>query len=396
MLQRRRTGFSPLLFILAVSLFLIPTISQAQAVIKVNDNVSVRFGALLQSWADSSQDAVTRGYAEQLFLRRMRILIGATVSPNVSFFFETDNPNLGRTPKALNAGFITQDAFAEWKPTGSNAFMLDAGLMLPPLCRNCLESAATLLSLDYGTFSFTESGATQSSVGRDTGIQAKGYLAGGHFEYRAAVFEGFRNVAATGRAAASNAFRTTARLSYNPWDTETGYTYPGLYLGNKRVLQIGGGIDHQQGYTGVAVDGFLSVPMGGRMGTAGVSPGATGAPATTPVAAPAPARNAVNAEVTLLGFNGKSTFATVPEQKAATAQLGYYLAGPKFMPFVRLEKQDFRAASRKGADNNREQIGVTWLPNGHNFNIKAAYSRVDPRAGNTTNQFTVQLQFFYY
>jgi hypothetical protein len=160
-----------------VLVLLIPAISHAQATIKVNDNISLRFGTLIQAWADSAQDATTKGYAENLFMRRMRILIGGTLSPTVSFFFETDNPNLGKAPKNLGGGFITQDAFVEWKPR-SSAFILDAGLMLPPLCRNCLESAATLLSLDYGSWSFVESAATQSSVGRDTGFQAKGYLAG--------------------------------------------------------------------------------------------------------------------------------------------------------------------------------------------------------------------------
>ena len=149
-----------------ITFLLIPPLAHAQAVIKVNDNVSIRFGALLQGWADSAPDATTTSYAKNLFLRRMRILIGAQVSPNVSFFFETDNPNLGKAPKALNSGFITQDAFLEWKPTGKNMLIIDAGLMLPPLCRNCLESAATLLSLDYGAFSFTEGASTQSSTMR--------------------------------------------------------------------------------------------------------------------------------------------------------------------------------------------------------------------------------------
>src|SRR5439155_27224608 len=118
-------------------------------------------------------DATTKAYANNLFLRRIRFSVCGQISPNVSFVFETDNPNLGKvtvagttTTKVISTGFTTQDAFVEWKPTGNNAFIIDGGLMLPPLCRNCLESAATLLSLDYGSYSFTESAATQSAVGR--------------------------------------------------------------------------------------------------------------------------------------------------------------------------------------------------------------------------------------
>jgi len=356
-------------FFLAVICLLIPTLAGAQAVIKVNDNINIKFGTLIQAWADSAEIAASpQGYANNLFLRRFRFLVGGQISPTVSFFFETDNPNLGKAPKALGAGFITQDAFIEWKPLGAknNAFILDAGLMLPPLCRNCLESAASLLSLDYGSYSFSESAPTQSSVGRDTGVLAKGYLAGGHFEYRAGVFQGFR------RPGSRNAFRGTGRLQYNFWDTETGYVYPGAYLGNKKVLAIGAGADHQNDYSAWSADAFLSLPN--------------------------PAKNALNAELTLLHFDGGTGFFTtpLPEQDDATAQLGYYLASNKIMPWIRYERQDFKAAASDPNDNTRWQGGLTWYPNGHNFNIKGAYSHVTPKVGNSTNQYTVQMQFFYY
>ncbi len=351
---------------------LVPAISNGQAVIKVNDNISVRFGALVQAWADAAQNPITKGYAENLFMRRMRILISGTLSPSVSFFFQTDNPNLGKAPKALGSGFLTQDAYLEWKPR-SNAFMLDAGLMLPPFCRDCLGSAGALLSLDYNSWSFLASGPTQSSVGRDTGFQAKGYLAGGHFEYRAALLQGVRVPATTtpapGSSIARNGFRITARGQYNVWDTEAGYVYPEVYFGNKRILAIGGGLDHQQNFKAYTVDGQLSVPV---------------------------AKNAFNGILTLYSFDGGKTFAAIPEQKDAALQAGFYFAPTKVMPFVRYERQSFKASASKPNNNNREQLGLAWYPNGNNFNIKAAYTRVDPRTGRTTNQYTVQTQFFYY
>lgn len=358
--------------LLAAICLLIPILANAQATIKVNDNVSIRFGTLIQAWADSAEIAATpQGYSNNLFLRRFRFLVGGQISPTVSFFFETDNPNLGKAPKALGSGFITQDAFVEWKALGAtnNAFILDAGLMLPPICRNCLESAATLLSLDYSTFAFLESAPLQNSVGRDTGVQAKGYLAGGHFEYRAGLFQGFR------RAGSRNAFRSAARIQYNVWDTEAGYTYPGVYLGNKKVLSFGVGADHQNDYKGYSADAFLSMPMG-------------------------PAKNALNGELTLLHWDGGANFfptaTPLPRQKDATAQLGYYFSGAKMMPWIRAEHQDFADAAQDPNDNSRWQGGLTWYPSGHNFNVKGALSHVKPRAGNSTNEYTVQLQYFYY
>lgn len=356
-------------FLAVMCLLLLPTLASAQATIKVNDNVNFRFGLLLQTWADSAEIATTpQGYANNLFLRRIRFLVGGQITPTVSFFYETDNPNLGKAPKALGSGFITQDAFLEWKALGAtnNALIIDAGLMLPPLCRNCLESAATLLSLDYGTYSFSESAPTQSSVGRDTGVLAKGYLAGGHFEYRAGIFQGFR------RPGSRNAFRGTGRVQYNVWDTETGYVYPGVYLGNKKVLSFGAGADHQNDYKAWSADAFISLPDA--------------------------AKNALNGELTLLRFDGGTGFfaTPLPEQDDVTAQVGYYLASTKVMPWIRYEHQDFKQAASDPNDNNRWQAGLTWYPNGHNFNVKGAYSHVAPRVGNSTNEYTVQLQFFYY
>ena len=361
--------FRRIILFLSVCGLLFPVIANAQVVIKVNDNINFKVGTLIQAWADSAQDATTKGYADNLFLRRMRFLVGGQITPNISFFFETDNPNLGKAPKNLGGGFITQDAFIEWKPK-SNAFMIDAGLLLPPLCRNCLESAGGLLSLDYGTFSFTESAPTQSSVGRDTGALAKGYLDSGHFEYRVGAFQGFRQAAATGKTASGNPPRFTGRVMYNVWDTESGYVYPGYYLGNKRVLSFGVGADHQSRYKAYSADGFLSLPTAGK--------------------------NAINGELTLLRFDGGTFLTAIPDQTDGTAQLGFYLAPTKIMPWVRAERQSFRLSANQPKNNTREQAGLTWYPNGGNFNIKGAYSRVSPRTGNKTNEFTVQMQFFYY
>jgi len=359
----------PFLLSLAIVLLIAP-LAQAQVQIKVGDNTLIKFGILAQGWADTAQDPATKAYANNLFLRRIRFLVGGQISPNVSFFFETDNPNLGKattagttTTKVISTGFTTQDAFVEWKPTGKNTFMIDAGLMLPPLCRNCVESAASLLSLDYGTYSFVESAPTQSVVGRDTGFLAKGYLAGGHFEYRGGVFQGFRS------PGSRNAFRTTGRLMYNVFDVEApGYTWPGVYLGgNKKVLALGGGLDKQRDYKAYSADVFTAMPF---------------------------AKNEVNGELTLLHFDGGKFLTAIPQQRDATAQVGYYVAGVKVMPWIRFEKKDVHGTNT--GDENRQQAGLTWYPSGHNFNVKGAYSRVNPRVGNKTNEYTVQMQFFYY
>ena len=71
-----------------------PARSRAQAAIKVGEDVNIKFGVLLQPWADWTKDPVTDGYSQNLFLRRGRLLVGGAVAKNVTFFIETDNPNL--------------------------------------------------------------------------------------------------------------------------------------------------------------------------------------------------------------------------------------------------------------------------------------------------------------
>src|ERR1043166_8297477 len=88
-------------FLLALVCLLIPILANAQATIKVNDNINLRFGTLIQAGADSAELATTpQGYSNNLFLRRFRFLVGGQISPTVSFFFETDNPNLGKAPRS--------------------------------------------------------------------------------------------------------------------------------------------------------------------------------------------------------------------------------------------------------------------------------------------------------
>jgi hypothetical protein len=337
--------------------------ANAQFQIKSPDgNASIKFGLLLQGWADWTQDAASGGYAQNLFLRRARFILGGQIAPNVTFFMETDNPNLGKTPKSLGTGLIVQDAFMEWKP--ADQFALDAGLILIPMCRNCLQAATTLVSMDYGSFSFLNSAPTQSSVGRDTGFQAKGYLANKRLEYRFGVFQGIR------QAGSRNGFRTAGRLQYSFLDVEVGPFYTGTYLGKKKIFEIGVGMDEQQDYRATSGDFFFDHPL------------ANG--------------DSVTLQYDYIRYDGGKTFATLPKQNDSFAEFGYYIHSVKVMPFLRYETQSFSDAVNESKDQTRYQAGFGYYPNGYNFNIKAGYTRIAPKVGTKTNQFTIQFQLFYF
>ena len=366
---------------LALLIALLPAVANAQAIIKVNDVVNFKLGILLQAWADwnGQSNAVgdTAGFQQNLFLRRARFFLGGQVAKDVTFFFMTDNPNLGKSTQTLTSGttgvkapgtgFIVQDAFVEWAI--ANEFRLDGGLILIPLCRNCNTSAVNLVSMDYGTWSFQESASTQSSVGRDTGFQAKGYLAGDHLEYRAGVYSGFR------APGVKNSFRFAGRLQYNVFDVEKVPFYPGTYFGKKKILAIGAGYDAQSDYSAYAGDVFFDFPVGGG--------------------------NGITAQADYIHYDGGVTFNTAAllKQDDLFVEAGFFLGGPKIMPFVRYEQQRYSDDVNKALNRTKYQGGLGFYPYGANFNIKAGFGRTDaPDNPNvaSTNQYTIQVQVFYF
>jgi hypothetical protein len=366
---------------LALLIALLPAVASAQAIIKVNDNVNFKLGILLQGWADwngqSNAVGETAGFQQNLFLRRARLWVGGQVAKDVTFFFMTDNPNLGKSTQTLTSGttgvkapgtgFIVQDAYLEWAI--ANEFRLNAGLILIPLCRNCNTSAASLLTIDYGTYSFQESASTQSSVGRDTGFQAKGYLAGDHLEYRAGVYSGFR------APGVKNSFRFAGRLQYNVFDVEKVQFYPGTYLGKKKILAIGAGYDAQSDYSAYAGDVFFDFPVGGG--------------------------NGITATADYIHYDGGVTFNTAAlfKQDDLLVEAGFFLGGPKIMPFLRYEQQKYSDDLNKGLNRTKYLGGLGFYPYGYNFNIKAGFGRTqapdNPNVA-STNQYTIQVQVFYF
>lgn len=336
--------------------------AQAQIVVKVNDDTFFKLGLLLQTQGDATQDAATRAYAQNVFVRRVRLLLGGQLTRDLSFFVETDSPNLGKSlaagTKNSQPSLYLQDAYVEWKR--SDKFQLNAGLMLMSISRNGLQSAASLMPVDYGPYTFAHSGATQSNVGRDTGIQAKGYLANKKLEYRAGISQGMRDTP-------NRELRFTGRLMYNVFDPETGFFYTGTYLGKKKVLAFGAGVEHQHDYHAYAADVFFDYPLPG---------------------------GAITAQVDHIRFNGGDFLKSLKDQHSTLVEAGYLIGKTNLQPVVQYSTRAF--ANGGGADENRIGAGINYFIKGHNTNVKAIYNRIDLDGVDTSNQFTVQIQFFYF
>ena len=345
---------------LALALLIPAGLARAQAVIKVNDDVNFKFGFLLQGQGDWTQNA-NDTTSQNLFLRRVRVLMGGQIAKNVTFFFETDSPNLGKVVggSKVTSGLIVQDAFVSWKL--SEEFIFDGGLILTGIAHNSLQSAASLMPVDYGPHSFLFSGPEQNVVGRDTGFQLRGYPAKKKLEYRVGIWQGNRD------AASRQSLRTTARLQYNFLDADTGFFYTGTSLGKKKIFAIGAGCDAQKDYKSYAADVYVDHPLG---------PGA------------------ISGQVDWIRYDGGTFLAALPEQDVIYAEAGYYFPKVKVMPFFTVSNKNL--ASTDTGDETRWSVGLGYMAFGHNVNLKAAYGKIDPKVGKSADQFTIQLQAFYF
>ncbi len=348
---------------MATAAVLLPATANAQAIIKVNDDVWFRFGILMQGWGDWNQ-LQTKGYAENLYLRRDRLLITGSVAPGVTFFFQTDDPNLGKAPKALTAGFVVQDAWMEWKI--ADAFAIDAGKFLVPLNRNELVSVTSFLTLDISPTANVFVAPTTSDANRDTGVELKGYLIGdGHLEYRYALMQGVRS------ADSRNGFRNSAYVQYDFFDTEKGYTYAGTNLGKKKILGISAGYDGQSNYHSYGGAAFTTLPVG------------------------------AGDEFALSGqwghYDGNTFIKALPRQNDYLVEAGYYLSAVKLQPFGKWEQQKFVADEQMKNDVTRWGGGFHYYVFGQSLKLSAQYLRIMPKAPlRDTNEFTLAMQVWYY
>ena len=344
-------------------LIAVPVMGRAQAVIKVNDEVNFKLGVLGQFQADWLKDPATDETTQNLFIRRIRLLFGGQVAKNVTFFVETDAPNLGKVlPGGTNISpaVNVQDAYAEF--ILHSALAIDAGLMFVPFSRNSLQSAASLLPIDYGAYTFTQTGPTESIVGRDTGFQAKGHLLADRLEYRLGAFQGARD------PSSRRAFRYAGRVQYELLDSEgRGFFYTGTYLGTKRVAAIGAAFDAQADYHAFDADAFIDYPSG---------PGA------------------ITAQVAYNRFDGGSTFATLPRQNVAFFEIGYLVRSWKLTPVLQVTQRAI--VETTAGDETRWSVGANYWWAGHNANVKAAFGQIDATGRDAQSQFTVQLQVFYF
>ena len=339
--------------------------ASAQWLIESKDQKSnLKLGFLLQPQFESLETVDGNSTSMNIFLRRFRILFGGKIADKWTYFFETDSPNLGKgtgTSGTKDAGSVyVQDAFVTYNH--NDAFKADVGMLLLGQSRNHLQSATSLLPVDYGAFTFVESTATAERVGRDYGVQLRGYPFQQHFEYRLGVFSGVRGTDST------NALRVAGRGVWYPFAAETGMFYAGTFQGSKRQLGIGASFDVQKDYESYGFDAFFEQPI--HEGEQGVT-----------------------FQFDWNRVDGGTFLTDLAKQDNSLVEAAFHFGKGRFSPFVQYAARNFAGAT---ADQNQLQAGLAWWMAGHNRNLKLSVGRQQTDGKPDRTQALLQLQLFYF
>jgi hypothetical protein len=365
MVRSNRSGW--LMVLLGAAFVALLAVHPATAQLQITSpdgNSSFKIGVLGQVQGESIENAdAADDTSNNIYLRRIRLLANFQWGDDLTMFVDTDAPNLGKgntDGSKNNIDMFIQDAFASYK--FSKGFILDAGMMLPPDSYNHTQSAAALLAIDYGSYTFNESTPLTARTGRDYGVQARGYLADDHIEYRAGVFQGARGENSV------NPFRVAGRLVFWAWGAQTGYFYRGSSLGKDSSLGIGGSFDQQKDYKAYSGDVYWEQALAGGDG--------------------------ITVQVDYQTLDGSDFLVSLPKQTNSLAEIGYYIHSAKLQPYIQYAKNDFDAADR--ADEERKQVGLAYYFKGNNSNFKIAWTKIDKDGLKDRNQYLLQYQVYQF
>ncbi|RPJ69951.1 MAG: hypothetical protein EHM24_17015 [Acidobacteria bacterium] len=327
---------------------------------------ALTFGVLAQPQLESVTTADGADTAKHFLLRRTRLILGAKLGERISFFIDTDAPNVGKPNAAGRKGedaMFLQDVALTYAVTRS--INLEGGLIIVPVGRHATQSAAALLGVDYGPFSFSHSEPTNCRMGRDYGAQARGYLAGNHVEFRAGVFNGARGAADTAP------LRFTARGVWYPFEAETGLFYTGTTLGTRRILSVGASVDHQGGYTATGADVFVDQPLSGGS-------------------------RSLTGQVNYTHYNGGASLGALPHQEVWLVEAGMYDKATRLGPFAQLTTRRLSAASAAASDESKVTGGLAYWAQGHRFNVKLGIGRSTRTGAPSRTQVVLQGQLYVF
>lgn len=341
----------------------------------------VDFGFWTQAWYQHVEKGKNSTGLNDFMVRRAYLSVKGQPTDYLSFFSHIAIDRLGqdgldKPSMGLGSGLTFRDLWITLDL--SESFKVQAGRMYVPLTRNYgTTSTKSLLTTDL---SFMQGGIRgtifyTSKVGRDDGVTLWGNPFDGRLQYRMMISEGIES-----SNNPNDNLRFVGRVILNLLEPEKGWFNQGTYLGQKKVLSFGAGIDKQNNLTlnnqiGQdnfiwTVDGFFDHPVGKG--------------AFTAESAYIHIRNSTQAN---------SFVQLAPDDNAGFyyLQVGYYLGTPigpgNLQPYFRYETVSVEQKS----DTNFLSGGFNYYLKGHNAKVSMDYSVVNYSKSDSQNIVTLQL-----
>jgi hypothetical protein len=334
-----------------------------------------------QAWYQHVENGKNNNPLNDFMVRRAYLSVKGQPTDYLGFFAHIavdrlgqdglDNPSLG-----LGSGLAFRDL---WITLSLNeSFKIQAGRMYVPLTRNYgTTSTKSLLTTDL---SFMQGGIRggifyTSKVGRDDGVTLWGNPFGGRLQYRMMVSEGMEDISNP-----KDMLRFVGRLAVNLLEPEKEWFNQGTYLGKKKVLSFGVGIDKQnnltlnnlpgQDNTAWTIDGFFDHPV---------------------------AKDAVTVESAYIHIRNSTqtnTFAQLsPGDNAGLfyLQAGYYFGTPigkgNLQPYFRYENVSVEQKNETSFLSG----GINYYLKGHNAKLSLDYTAINHSEIDDQSMFTLQL-----
>jgi len=346
---------------------------------ELNEQTKGEIGIWMQTSYQWVEDGKINGdqYEDvnDFMIRRAYMYLKGDVTKYVSFFTHIasdkvgmEKPtggNLDNSGMGLGTGVAWRDLWITLNL--HEAFKIQMGRMYVPLTRNYgTTSTKCMLTADLPFLQGGSRGGIfyAQKVGRDDGLTLWGNPLDGRLQYRLMISEGVE-----GDANPEDNLRFVGRLSLSLLEPETSWFNKGTYLGKKKVLSLGFGMDSQddltlggnedQDNTVWTVDAFFDHPVGG---------------------------GAVTLEAAYIDIDnctqGKPNFyhdlEAGDDAENWYINAGYLLPGSigpgRLQPYIRYETVD--------VDNKDETNflsgGFNYYLKGHNCKLTADYMYVDP------------------
>ncbi|MFW6349019.1 MAG: porin [Thiohalospira sp.] len=358
----------------------LPASALAGAKVEINDDASLDLGFRLQSQMiqyDSDAVAESRDYK----VRRGRIRLGASVHEKVSLFMQTE---FAENETGIGADARVIDAFIKYQV--DDWAQVIAGQNMAPSLRHATTSSGGLMAIDrtglvykdltwgaraVGSFTNQVLPETDSGLGSAVGVRDMGLTLFGsgslaentHLKYYVGTYDGARTN--------NDSERYTGRVQVNFGDDEAGYYNLTTYHGGKETVGVGLAMDSQsdvaqaddgewRDYELVTADLFLEQPVG---------PGALTAEAGWMDL------DLGGGATALQNADGDSLDGANIDRAQGSgyyAQTGYTVGD--WQPWVAHESWGSDADQDWGS-YDATRLGITYLIDGHNANIKAGFEQ---------------------